>query len=103
MLSLKISLSNNQLTELRAKIKLESDSPENALPFESLIIEASPCKAENNEIQLRITNNGIMKNKPLGPAPAPGPTKIHWGQRLLNAFRMHESRDKPGEKSREPV
>jgi hypothetical protein len=98
MLSLKISLSNNQLTELRAKIKLESDSPENALPFESLIIEASPCKAENNEIQLRITNNGIMGNKPLGPVPVPGPTKIHWGRRFLNAFRMHEA----GEKSREP-
>ena len=99
MFSLKISLSNNQLTELRAKIKLESDNSENALPFENLLIEASPSKAENGEIQLKITNNGIKENKPLDPIPRS--TKMHWWRRLLNTARIDRIPDKPDEKLKE--
>ena len=56
MVSLKISISIRQFTELRTKIKLESDCPENALPFENLLIEALPSEAEGTDLRLHFIN-----------------------------------------------
>jgi hypothetical protein len=85
MVSLKISLSIHQLTELRAKIKLESDSPENSLPFENLLIEALPSKTESADIHLRITNTNIVQNELIDPPSTPCPTKRTWWQKLITA------------------
>jgi len=84
MVSLKISLAVHQLTDLRAKIKLESDSPENTLPFENLLIEALPSKTESTDIHLQITNTAIVENE-LNPPPTSCPTKRTWWQKLITA------------------
>jgi hypothetical protein len=87
MIALKICLSVNQALELKAKVKLESSSPENNLPFDKLVIEALPSTAENPELQLQITNSGqaSIKNAASGKFFSnTGGLKKAWWQRLLS-------------------
>ena len=85
MIALKISLSVNQATELKAKVKIESSSLENTLPFENLVIETLPSTTENSDIQLRISNINMatIENAATHASSNAGCYKKPWWQRLF--------------------
>lgn len=84
MISLKVSLTVNQPMELKAKLKVDTDTTEDSLPFENLIIEALPANAETPDLRLRIINTGKTQltgtesKKP----PELSPVKMPWWQRI---------------------
>jgi hypothetical protein len=56
MISLKVSIAVHQPLELKAKLKVETDTLENTLPFDNLVIEALPSDTEAADLRLRIIN-----------------------------------------------
>jgi hypothetical protein len=84
MISLKVSLAVNQPMELKAKLKINTDTTEDSLPFENLVIEALPANAEMPPLRLRIINTSKTQitNTDSKTPPDNRPIKIHWWQRM---------------------
>jgi hypothetical protein len=83
MISFKVSVAINHTLELKAKVKVDTDTNENCLPFEDLVIETMPTNAETPEIRLRIINNTQKPNNSIESqsAPASAITKKSWWKR----------------------
>jgi hypothetical protein len=83
MISLKVSIAVNQPLDLKAKLKVETDTTENALPFENLVIEAVPSDSETPDLRFRIINVKTQTEKTeLKPPLTSFPTKKSWWQRI---------------------
>ena len=83
MISLKVSIAVNQPIELKAKLKVNTDTTEDTLPFENLVIEALPANVETPVLRLRIINTSRTPTDTDSKAsPNNIPVKIPWWQRI---------------------
>lgn len=108
MISFKVSVAIKQPVEMKAKLKVDTDSLETVLPFDELIVEAIPANMEDANFQIRITNatkipsrenslsESVTLKKPFHPK------QKHWWQRFWpenpnpdegkpQSFRNHET------------
>ena len=84
MISLKVSIAVNQPMEFKAKLKVNTDTTEDTLPFENLVIEALPSNTETPYLRLRIINTSKtqMPDTVTETSPDFCPLKIPWWQRI---------------------
>jgi hypothetical protein len=82
MVSLKIFIAIHEYSNIRTKIKLESDSPEGILPFENLTVETVPSETTCTKFRLHFGNTNSEESKPLDSCRASSPDKKSWWQKL---------------------
>jgi hypothetical protein len=82
MVSLKIFIVIHEYSNIRTKIKLESDSPEGILPFENVTVETVPSEAACTKFRLHFGKTAFEERKPPISCCANSPGKKPWWQRL---------------------